>query len=218
MPRATKGPTQAELLALMLAGITEPRLVVGLDLSLTSTGWARNEAGVITSGRITTEPDSTLYGSGLGARLLSIFGRLGPVIADADLVVVESPFASLGGGNEIFYVQGVARIALELSGLKPVPVTPSTLKIFACGAGNADKVDVSLGAVRRLGWEGAGNDEADAAWLSEMGWHLLDRPNVDLPGTHLRALDTARNPGKNARAASKRRVKARIAELTESVG
>lgn len=209
--------TQAELLTAALGERASAEVVVGLDLSLTSTGWARNERGRLTTGRVVTSPDHSLYGEGLAERLLHIVDQLNGVLKGADLVMVEAPFASLSGGNAIFLVHGAIRLVLGLSGALVVPVAPTTLKVFALGSGGkSDKVDVALAASRRLGWEGAGNDEADAAWLSEMGWHLLDRPNVELPGTHLRALETVRNPGKTSRAVGKRRVQARVAELMEA--
>jgi Holliday junction resolvasome RuvABC endonuclease subunit len=67
-------------------------------------------------------------------------------------------------------------------------VTPGSLKTFALGKGTGSKTEMTLAASRRLGYEGCSDDEADALWLAHLGAHLLGRPAVDLPQTHLRAL------------------------------
>jgi len=62
------------------------------------------------------------------------------------------------------------------------------LKVFATGKGNAGKADVLVSAVRRLGYDGADHNQADALWLRAIGMHLLGEPIVDLPKEHLRSL------------------------------
>jgi hypothetical protein len=44
--------------------------------------------------------------------------------------------------------------------------------------------------VKRLGYTGSDNNEADALWLRQVALHALSLPGrVELPRTHLRGLD-----------------------------
>ena len=43
-------------------------------------------------------------------------------------------------------------------------------------------------AVRRLGYAGSSNDEADALWLACAGHHLLGHPVIDVPKINAAAL------------------------------
>ncbi len=162
-------------------------IIVAFDLSLTSTGVAdRNGTRRIvpkTTGvqRLGEVRDAVLYMAKHG-------GPLG-CIQRPDLVVIEGySYASGNKAHDVGELGGVVRLALHEAGVRYEVVSPSTIKIAACGAGNAGKADVLLAAVRRLGYEGNSNDEADALWLYRLTLHALGGEPLPVPKTHLRAL------------------------------
>lgn len=156
--------------------------VVGIDLSLTSTGVARLADGARCF-TIPTKPELAL-----GMRLELIKNGIWGAVADADLVVVEDVVATARNGATVAMVQGLIRWMLWRDHVPHTFVPPATLKVFATGRGNADKGAMIAEACRRLDYQGTSGDEADALWLAHLGAHLLGRPAVDLPQTHLRAL------------------------------
>jgi crossover junction endodeoxyribonuclease RuvC len=161
--------------------------VVGLDLSLTSTGFA-----VVTAIGRNAETIKRPQYKGV-ARLRSIrdaiTNRVDGVLPR--LVVIEGySFGSRAShAHSLGELGGVVRVALEELGVRWVDLPPSTLKKYATGRGNADKGLMLAEAVRRLGYAGSSNDEADALWLACAGHHLLGHPVVELPKTHAVALD-----------------------------
>lgn len=169
---------------------TAPR-VIGLDLSLTSTGVASNAGWV---DRIRTGTDKTPGGF---LRLRAIRARvleLGP----ADLIVVESLAISSQTGQHLTRagLWHVVMEAIDARGYSWAQVNPGTLKKYATGKGNASKDEVLAAVIRRFpAVEVKGNDEADALVLAAMGSDHLGQPMVDMPATHRAALEKVAWPG-----------------------
>jgi Holliday junction resolvasome RuvABC endonuclease subunit len=165
---------------------TDPR-VVGLDLSLTSTGVAHIDG---TPACISVDD---LEGMD---RIGFITERLGPAVkADTELVMIEAPVfvpAHISSARETMYLNGIVREHLWRAGVAYLDVAPGTLKVYATGDGKANKTAMVVAARDRLGYEGKNDDEADALWLRALGWGLLGVPLVELPKTHTRALDKLR--------------------------
>lgn len=84
-----------------------------------------------------------------------------------------------------------------------VEVTPTSLKKYATGKGNAGKDTVLLEVARRYPTVPvANNNEADALVLAAMGFHhLTGHGLVDLPQTHAAALAAVTWPASTGRAA-----------------
>lgn len=181
--------------------------VVAFDLSLTSTGVAdRNGTRRITPtgtgpARLAEIRDSVLrathvtdkFGSGPACRTCTPWGSSVASVkhygTHPDLVVIEGySYASPNSAHDVGEMGGVVRLALYEAGIPFEVVSPSTIKMFAAGKGNASKDGVLLAAVRRLGYEGNSKDEADALWLYALTMHALGAPIVDVPAAHLRAL------------------------------
>lgn len=159
--------------------------VAGLDLSLTSTGIAGHGPPT------TAKPPKSLTGMDrLGWLLSRVRAALDDLPAIPDLVAVEG--YSMGAKGRaitgLAELGGVVRFDLWRSEVRWVDVPPANLKIFATGSGQADKYAVVCAARDRLGYGGTQPDEADAAWLRELGRHLWGAPTVTLPKTHTRAL------------------------------
>jgi hypothetical protein len=181
---------------------TPPPFTVGLDLSLTSTGLGRLTGGTLTTARFRTKP-GTFQRDDDRAERADTLGRYRRIAAaccewatDAALVVVEGPSLHSKGSafHQLAGLWWYVLDALDAAGQTWLVVDPSTLKVYATGKGNAGKDDMLAAAIRRLGWAGSGNDEADAAWLAAFGADLLGAPLVDLPQSHRRALDKVRRP------------------------
>lgn len=184
--------------------------IVGLDLSLTSSGVAIiSNTGSVTVDRITsTAPKTPRHprtGKPLPAtlqqridRLASLRRRIVSVAELADLVVIEAPaFASKTGhmhDRSGLWWQVVN--ALDEEGFTVVEVTTTGRAKYATGKGNASKDAVLAAVVRRYpDVEVTGNDEADALVVAAMGARHLGRPiDTDLPKTHLTAMDAVHWP------------------------
>lgn len=186
--------------------MASPR-VVGLDLSLTATGVA-NGNGVpetLTSRlkgcqRLAEIRDAVLDCCAFGWMPDPGCDFPGPHDRDFSgavvthvsrpLVVIEGyAFAARNShAHALGELGGVIRLALHEAGVPYVDVPPSSLKKYACGKGNANKGEMLAAAIRRLDYEGASDNEADALWLRAMGLDALGCPVVKLPEAHRAAL------------------------------
>lgn len=160
--------------------------LLALDLSLTSTGWAaQHGAPPVASG--------TFNPKGTGApRLHSVVVWLGTLLKvwTPDLVVLEGySFASPNRAHHIGELGGVVRLQLFQRGFPFVELAPKVRAKLATGKGNAGKDQVLVEAVRRLGYRGHSNDEADALWLLQAALIVYAQPGaVELPRDHRAAL------------------------------
>lgn len=122
-----------------------------------------------------------------------------------DLAVLEHPvrFQSADAAIAVGMAHGVCREILAELRIPVALINPSTLKMFACGKGSADKAEMIAAANRhreaRRAWPGApeirpivDDNEADAWWLRAMGlWHLGERVVNESADSFLHA-DTVR--------------------------
>ncbi|MGW7579699.1 hypothetical protein ACWGKU_05105 [Kitasatospora sp. NPDC054768] len=171
-------------------------LVIGLDLSLTSTGIA----GVDWADAL--RPRSLRGHPRLDWHKREITDR----VRLADLVVIEGAAYGHGaqaGHHELAGLWWMVTQALWERGIPYAQVPPASLKIYACGVANPAKdhpktvrARVAKGMVRDavaarygLECEGPGRyDKADASILAHMGRDWLGHPVVALPEQHRRAL------------------------------
>lgn len=166
-------------------------MILGLDLSLTATGWATiHPDGTVETGLI---PDSKGHiADRLAAWERNLFhmvdvldGRDPAHIYVEDLGGTQHGAFELGMIHAMFWrtIWGcdlVDRVTL---------VNASTLKTYATGKGNASKALVLVEAVKRLGFDGHDHNEADALWLADMGARIHGYNRPSLPAAHLKALD-----------------------------
>ncbi len=153
--------------------------VVGLDLSLNRSGVADGATACTFRPRC----------DGM-ERLRKVRDFMRLATDGADLVVIEGYSMGSHGAHShaLGELGGVVRLALFEAGIPHVDVPPATLKVYATGKGNAGKGDVLAEAVRRLGYDGGDDNEADALWLRAFGLELMGAPVVTLPEAHRRAL------------------------------
>ncbi|MCR8573055.1 hypothetical protein [Streptomyces sp. Isolate_219] len=183
-------------------GEWQPR-VIGLDLSLTSTGIAG------TDWALAARPGKRRSHERM-AWLLSAIGRC--VKDDADLVVVEGAAYAQGsqaGHHELAGLWWLVTQCLWRHRIPYAVANPHHRTIYATGRANPaqnlprkERSRVAKGMVRnaaveRYGveCEGPGRyDQADATVLAAMGLDWLGYPTVTVPDTHRRALEAVRWP------------------------
>ena len=165
--------------------------VVGLDLSLTAPGVAGARGG--------TPVVDTIA---IPARLRDI-PRIDHICAQvlawtlgADLVVMEgyapgSQRAGLQSGvDERAGLRWIIKREIVHAGIPFVEISPSKLKKFATGKGNASKHEMTVAAVRRFVDVEFGDDnQVDATWLCAAGSQWLGNPLVSLPKAQVEVLE-----------------------------
>lgn len=170
--------------------------VIGLDLSLTSTGIAdfTHLPGQVVTKTIRSKPsgDTTLD---MHTRLTRIVHEvaeyllyMGPHPA---LIVIEGP--SYGSkGNALHQIAGLWWLAVDRiigHGYPIAVVPPSVLKKYATGRGNADKTAMAVALANRWGGNELRDDnQVDAWWLGAAGRDHLGLPYVKVPQAHREAL------------------------------
>ena len=156
------------------------RNVIGLDLSITATGAARDDGSVETWRTQPKDGDNRL-----NRITWSVLGAVGGV----DLVVIEGPVVRSSAAVVIGMVHGAVRAQLNDIGTPYAVVPPATLKKYATGKGNADKTAMALALFKRTGLELADDNQVDAWWLRAAGLQHLGCPVVDLPAAQVAALE-----------------------------
>lgn len=165
--------------------------VVGVDLSLKCNGFADlwGTYAVKTLPRVMRE--------GGAARLDWLTSQLARrMVRRPDLAVIEDYAygTSNNGTAAIHEWGGVARLWLHRHGIPYVLVSPTTLKMYATGKGNAPKDDVFAAALRRCP-DIQNNDAADAWWLWQMAAAHYDLTGaIPMPEQHRRALEKVEWP------------------------
>lgn len=154
---------------------TQPA-VVGLDLSLRSTGIAYAD------GHVRAVPTGKLRGP---ERLAYIAAEVVGAAHSAEMAVIEAyAFGAQGrSAYALGELGGVVRLDLWRHGVAYWEVSPSALKVFATDNGGAGKATMAAAARARLGYLSDQDDEADALWLralglAALGFHVTaDAPN-----------------------------------------
>ena len=158
---------------------------MGLDLSLTSTGYSCDGAtGIIASKSTGVE------------RLIEISESIVQIANESniDVVLIEGySFASRSGqAFSIGEIGGVVRVALKKANKPWVQIPPTCRAKFATGRGNASKNEVISAISARTGivWGNPGADDRCDAWiLEQMGLSYLGISQYDWPNLNLSALD-----------------------------
>lgn len=156
--------------------------VVGLDPSWTSFGIAYPDGHL---GRVRTTPaiDDDM-------RLEVLTAAAVGAAVDADLAVIEGySYGSKQARERLGYLGETLRSKLRKIGTPYIDVAPTTLKMFATGRGNATKSEMRQAAHEILGIdEAVSHDEADAAWLREIGLVLTGQSKRLRPSKNAQAI------------------------------
>lgn len=161
--------------------------ILALDLSLTRSGFcvgaglAECESGVI----------ATQNMRGM-ERIDHIVRRVQELASGCEVVVIEG-YSYGSQGRSVFDIGelgGCVRFLLHRLGIPVVDVPPATLKKYAAGKGNAPKDAMIAAAIRRFGFGGCDNNEADAFLLWCLARHAAGAPVVEVPKVNAGAIDT----------------------------
>lgn len=148
--------------------------VVGLDLSITSTGLAHTVSGEACWHLIKPKLVKD-------RRLGEIKAQVREYVTGAEFVLVEMLPPNMKGAGITGMVQGVIRDMLAENGIPYGDIGPSSLKKYATGKGGASKTEMSLAAMKRAGVELAEDNLCDAWWLWVMANDHLGQPVFPLP-------------------------------------
>lgn len=183
-------------------------VVVGLDLSLTATGYAGPDGTRVI--KSTGHKDATLHER--AQRLDDLVNQITyfalcqaadppALAAPPDLVVIEAPSfgqSRQGGTHDRsglwwLVVTELARGAVDL-----IEVPPATLKKYVTGKGNAKKPDMRMAIYKRFDVDIEDDNEADAFALRALGLDLLGHPLAPMPAANRSALDKLTVPLRGA--------------------
>ncbi len=163
--------------------------ILALDLSLARSGWCRTidygtpcQYGVLaTAGQRGVERLDRIV-----REVQTLVGKV-PV----DLAVLEG-YSYGSQGRSVFDIGelgGCVRLLLYRLGVPFVEVPPACLKKYACGHGNAKKIDMVVAARERFGLQGTTDDnECDAYLLWAMAKHAYGEPIASVPAAQDAAL------------------------------
>lgn len=171
--------------------------VIGIDLSLTSTGIAdfTPHGREIATETIRSYPTDGDGAHGAHARFTTIVQKIGDrMVFGGDppaLVVLEGPsYGSRGAGT--WDRAGLWWLLVDhlIMFRRPLAIVPPALvKKYATGRGNATKTDMAVALAKRCdGYELRDDNQVDAWWLGAMGRDHLSAPYVSLPQHHRDAL------------------------------
>lgn len=156
--------------------------VIGLDLSITSTGVCRTNGSTF---RIKTrQKDGPRRMTQIRDVLAGEVAEQRPqlaVIEDLPMITGRMSIANL---KRIASLHGVVQSVLVDADVPWAYVAPKTLKSFACDNGRAEKSDMAAAAYLAAGAEfddDKGGDQADAWWLRAAGLDWCGLPLFGLP-------------------------------------
>lgn len=166
-------------------------MIVGLDLSLTSSGVARWNGSTYTTELV--KPRGRVADEKGHVRLAWVLAELRERTQDATLAVVEGPSygspAMQRGQHERGGLWWMVTHQLWLWQIPIAVASPESVKKYATGKGGAGKDLVLASVVRRFEKFDGGNDEADALILAAIGADHRGHPIASMPQTHRDALN-----------------------------
>lgn len=161
--------------------------IIGLDLSLTSTGVAVGDTQYTINSKYT--------GVERLADICSAVELALPPRGFGDPAVLIEGY-SFGSRNSqahsIGELGGAVKVLLYQKRVPCVIVPPTSRAKFATGRGNASKSEVVSAVSARTGivWEGKGADDKCDAWLlQEIGLWYFERPRFEWPASHIAGLE-----------------------------
>jgi crossover junction endodeoxyribonuclease RuvC len=151
---------------------------VGLDMSLTSTGFCLKSGTRMDVETIKTTPKT--HPHDLDRLQYIVKECLKRIPADVDMICIEDYFiplskAQFGAAIKLCQLGTLMRIALYNKGYKFYIPTASQLKKFATGKGNVPKSVVVREVYKRWGLEAKDDNQADACTLAHMAEALIEQ-------------------------------------------
>ena len=166
------------------------KITIGLDLSLTHTGFAViNEQGcVLGSGVIKSKPcgdkpiDETRRILNIVRQVMDVIDEKLPKNVSPDMVIIEG-LAFLAVGTSLVQLAGMnylLRFCLLDLEWPFLIVAPTTLKKFITGSGKGEKDQMMMSVYKNYGFEASDNNENDGYCLAVCGMAVLGKPLKEL--------------------------------------
>lgn len=164
--------------------------IVGLDLSLTATGYyvfdtpPKMDGGLLETGKL----------DGL-ARMDSILSQVDSLVDPLTLAVIED-FSFASKGRAVFQIGGLGflvRHRLWKQGIRTLFVAPTLVKKFVTGAGNSEKSMMLKEVYKRWGADFQDDNVADAYALARIGRAYLGWEDKPLTSFQKEVLDKLRS-------------------------
>ena len=157
--------------------------IIGLDLSLTSTGVAVYDED---TDCITTDVIKTCNKHTDTERYYTILHRISNYFISKNVFFIEGysfgSFSKSSSMSKLIELGGIIKYDLWLKGVPYIKVPPTTLKKFITGKGNAKKEDIKLAVYKKYGREFKTSDEADAFSLVVLGIKYCKTPSDKFKG------------------------------------
>lgn len=175
--------------------IDNPVTAIGIDPSLNSTGLATlvfsaSKGEVYNHYTSAVTHPAVLTRTQKLDRLYAAIYALAKNEKPAAICIEDYAYGARNGREISGEVRGVIHLALlHAKAPDPILVSPSALKLFATGKGQADKSMMRLGVYKRWGYEAPTDDEIDAFVLSHVAMAVAWPPAQDaLAGYQIDAL------------------------------
>ena len=169
---------------------------VGLDLSLTSTGFCMKRGSTLTIETVKTEPKN--FKNDLD-RLIHIRDTLlRKIPVDVKMICMEDFFVpsnkmQIGSGIKLAMLGTTVRLALYERGLPFVVISPSQLKKFVTGKGVGEKSMILREAYKRWNVNASDDNQADAAVLAYLAEALITPLTDETPKFQVEVIKTVRS-------------------------
>ena len=159
--------------------------VVGLDLSLTHTGYAiLNEKGIVLMSGVTKSKSCGPKPTDEAQRIVKIASDVMEKIDSflphhGDILFVIEGLAYMAQGISLIQLSGLNYIVRSLLLELEIPfliVAPLSLKKFITGFGKGDKDMMMMSVYKNYGFESMDNNECDAYSLAVCGLAVLEKP------------------------------------------
>jgi crossover junction endodeoxyribonuclease RuvC len=164
-----------ELISEVSISQTSIKRILGLDLSLTGTGWVLDDTLSLNMGLIDTDKMEGL------ARIDHILNKIAEVLnlssdyknhLPSEVLVVIEDFSFASKGSGLFQIAGLGYLIrwwLYKQGVKFILIPPTVLKKFVTGVGNADKNIILKEIYKRWGADINDDNIGDAYVLTKIG-------------------------------------------------
>ena len=168
---------------------------VGLDLSLTSTGFCLKNGTKLTIETVKTEPKN--FKNDLD-RLIHIRNTLlSKIPCSVKMICMEDFFVpsnkmQIGSGIKLAMLGTAVRMALYERGMPFVIISPSQLKKFVTGKGTGEKSMIVREAYKRWGVDAKDDNQADAAVLAYLAEALVNPLTDETPKFQVEVVKTVR--------------------------
>ena len=162
------------------------RIVLGLDLSMTSAGWFLNDGKKkLTYGSFKTKPKDGIDLKRLMLqrdRIVNLFNEY-----KIDHVGIEQPFLRSFNTEKLYALHQFILEVCYTRHINVVYITPAQIKTYATGNGKAGKNDMVFETKKHLSitTERINDDECDAYWVSSIaekfwGYYYKEIPEEEL--------------------------------------